>query len=188
MTGYQHKSRINGHQATCPFQHTYNIRYFKLISIRPCVFPGFWLMHCHIEYHALNGMALVVESGETQQMWPAPPWMARCGDFNLRDNEYWESERNFPKYHRNYMIDREVPLKAEQIAATAKEITAKPGEIEANSGVTEASKYIIYLRSMYQPSAFVSCDGLLSVVWRCWKIISFVFWITYELPTLLINT
>ena len=81
-----------------------------------------------------------------------------------------------------------MPLKAEQIAATAKEITAKPGEIEANSGVTEASKYIIYLRSMYQPSAFVSCDGLLSVVWRCLKIISFVFWITYELPTLLINT
>ena len=123
-------------------------------------------MHCHIEYHALNGMALVVQSGETRQMWPAPPRMARCGDFNLRDDEYWEAERSFPDYHRNYMIDRDVPPKTAQIAATAEDITAKAGEIDAKTDVNEASKYILYLKYMYQGSVFDSSDSLLWVEWR----------------------
>ena len=97
-------------------------------------------MHCHIEYHALNGMALVVQSGETRQMWPAPPRMARCGDFNLRDDEYWEAERNFPEYRSNYMIDNEVPAKVDVPGTIAEEIKAKDVEIDAKAGVKEASK------------------------------------------------
>ena len=97
-------------------------------------------MHCHIEYHALNGMALVVQSGETRQMWPAPPRMARCGDFSLRDDEYWEAERNFPEYRSSYMIDSEVLPEADVLRTTVEEIKTNDGEIDGKTGVKEASK------------------------------------------------
>ena len=96
-------------------------------------------MHCHIEYHALNGMALVVQSGETRQMWPAPPRMARCGDFNLRDDEYWEAERN-EEYRSSYMIDSEVLPGADVLGTIAEEIKPNDGEIDGKTGVKEASK------------------------------------------------
>ena len=46
-------------------------------------------MHCHIENHALDGMALVVQVGEPSDMTPAPARMERCGDFALTEAEYY---------------------------------------------------------------------------------------------------
>jgi len=50
--------------------------------------PGFWIMHCHTEYHGISGMAVVLKVGETQDMSPAPDRMRRCGDFALSDSEF----------------------------------------------------------------------------------------------------
>ena len=58
-------------------------------------------MHCHIEYHVLNGMALVIQSGETWQMPPAPRRMARCGDFSISEDEFEDAEEFSPPRHRN---------------------------------------------------------------------------------------
>ncbi|KAG7296596.1 hypothetical protein JYU34_020406 [Plutella xylostella] len=47
--------------------------------------PGYWLFHCHIEFHVEVGMALVFKVGEHNQMPPIPPEFPRCGSY-LPDN------------------------------------------------------------------------------------------------------
>lgn len=45
--------------------------------------PGYWFLHCHIEVHQLEGMALIVnEAYEEQQNLNPPESLNRCGDFN----------------------------------------------------------------------------------------------------------
>ena len=48
--------------------------------------PGHWFLHCHIEGHLLEGMALIVnEASEEQQKLKPPPGIEKikCGDFEL---------------------------------------------------------------------------------------------------------
>ena len=43
--------------------------------------PGFWFLHCHIETHQLEGMALVINELESLQN-PPPSGLSGCGNFN----------------------------------------------------------------------------------------------------------
>lgn len=43
--------------------------------------PGFWLFHCHLEFHAEIGMALVFKVGENHQMPSVPPNFPKCGNY-----------------------------------------------------------------------------------------------------------
>jgi hypothetical protein len=43
--------------------------------------PGYWFLHCHIESHQLEGMALVINELESQQNSP-PAGMPLCGNFS----------------------------------------------------------------------------------------------------------
>lgn len=43
--------------------------------------PGYWLMHCHIEFHAEVGMAVVIKVGEHDQMMPVPKNFPQCSDY-----------------------------------------------------------------------------------------------------------
>lgn len=43
--------------------------------------PGYWLFHCHIEFHAEIGMALVFKVGEHEEMAPVPPGFPTCYDY-----------------------------------------------------------------------------------------------------------
>ncbi|KAJ1521928.1 hypothetical protein ONE63_002262 [Megalurothrips usitatus] len=43
--------------------------------------PGYWLFHCHIEFHVELGMALVVKVGEHEDMPPVPKGFPQCGDW-----------------------------------------------------------------------------------------------------------
>lgn len=44
--------------------------------------PGWWFLHCHIEVHQLEGMAMIVN--ETDGILRAPPeGMNKCGDFEI---------------------------------------------------------------------------------------------------------
>ena len=51
--------------------------------------PGFWLLHCHIEPHMMEGMAMVLDIAEEWQN-PAPPGMPTCGDFKLSLDAFYE--------------------------------------------------------------------------------------------------
>ncbi|XP_008487811.1 laccase [Diaphorina citri] len=43
--------------------------------------PGYWLFHCHIEFHVETGMALVFKVGEHEDMAPVPKDFPTCGDY-----------------------------------------------------------------------------------------------------------
>uniref|UniRef100_A0A182JBL4 Uncharacterized protein n=1 Tax=Anopheles atroparvus TaxID=41427 RepID=A0A182JBL4_ANOAO len=43
--------------------------------------PGFWLVHCHFEWHLANGMGLVLQVGEIDGMLKPPAGFPRCGSY-----------------------------------------------------------------------------------------------------------
>ena len=48
--------------------------------------PGYWILHCHIEKHQLDGMAVVIN--EAQNLHPRPPEkMHMCGNFIAEPND-----------------------------------------------------------------------------------------------------
>ncbi|XP_029167358.1 laccase-1-like isoform X1 [Nylanderia fulva] len=48
--------------------------------------PGYWLFHCHIEFHAEIGMALIFKVGEHEDMPPVPRNFPKCGDWKMTDD------------------------------------------------------------------------------------------------------
>ena len=50
--------------------------------------PGYWLFHCHIEFHAEIGMALILKVGDNNEMPPVPANFPTCNDYmpNVGDN------------------------------------------------------------------------------------------------------
>ncbi|XP_072743518.1 uncharacterized protein [Anoplolepis gracilipes] len=49
--------------------------------------PGYWLFHCHIEFHAEIGMALIFKVGEHEEMPPVPRNFPKCGNWKLTDDQ-----------------------------------------------------------------------------------------------------
>ncbi|XP_059618869.1 uncharacterized protein LOC132263226 [Phlebotomus argentipes] len=49
--------------------------------------PGYWLFHCHIEFHAEIGMSLVFKVGEHDEMLPVPQNFPTCSDYTPRIEE-----------------------------------------------------------------------------------------------------
>ncbi|XP_012552135.1 uncharacterized protein LOC100174976 isoform X1 [Bombyx mori] len=47
--------------------------------------PGYWLFHCHIEFHVEVGMALVFKVGDHKDMPPVPREFPKCGSY-IPDN------------------------------------------------------------------------------------------------------
>lgn len=47
--------------------------------------PGYWLFHCHIEFHVEIGMALVIKVGDHKDMTPVPRDFPSCGSY-MPDN------------------------------------------------------------------------------------------------------
>ena len=55
--------------------------------------PGHWFLHCHIEVHQLEGMALIINEALEDQAAP-PAGISTCGDFVYTTNQYF-------RYHKN---------------------------------------------------------------------------------------
>ncbi|XP_035891289.1 laccase abr2 isoform X1 [Anopheles stephensi] len=49
--------------------------------------PGYWLFHCHIEFHAEIGMSLVLKVGDSSEMLPVPANFPTCYDFKPKLGE-----------------------------------------------------------------------------------------------------
>lgn len=49
--------------------------------------PGFWLFHCHIEFHVEVGMALVFKVGDYNQMPKVPENFPTCSSFMPHSHE-----------------------------------------------------------------------------------------------------
>ena len=52
--------------------------------------PGWWLLHCHIEIHQLQGMAMIVNEISRKPLQP-PKGMNRCGDFEVSRESFHSS-------------------------------------------------------------------------------------------------
>lgn len=60
--------------------------------------PGFWLFHCHIEFHAEIGMALVLKVGDNDEMLPVPKNFPTCSDYmpTGKDDELTDEDNDGP--------------------------------------------------------------------------------------------
>ncbi|KAK0174812.1 hypothetical protein PV327_010539 [Microctonus hyperodae] len=43
--------------------------------------PGYWLFHCHFDYHSVVGMQMLFHVGEQSDLPPVPPGFPTCGSF-----------------------------------------------------------------------------------------------------------
>jgi hypothetical protein len=51
------------------------------------VCPGFWLLHCHIEFHNSIGMGLVIQVGEPSEFPPKPKNFPECRSWHYTGPE-----------------------------------------------------------------------------------------------------
>ncbi|XP_046548492.1 laccase-1-like isoform X2 [Haliotis rubra] len=58
--------------------------------------PGFWLLHCHIDFHVAIGMALIIQVGELNQMPRPPKHFPRCGNWEYTGEEEEEEKPSCP--------------------------------------------------------------------------------------------
>ncbi|KAG8324538.1 iron assimilation by reduction and transport [Homalodisca vitripennis] len=49
--------------------------------------PGYWLFHCHIDFHLEVGMAVVFKVGKDEEFPPVPNGFPKCGDFKIDNFE-----------------------------------------------------------------------------------------------------
>ncbi|KAK0060978.1 laccase-1 [Biomphalaria pfeifferi] len=49
--------------------------------------PGIWLLHCHVEFHAETGMALVFQVGTKEQLPKRPKNFPKCGSWKFEGYE-----------------------------------------------------------------------------------------------------
>lgn len=43
--------------------------------------PGYWLLHCHFEYHMFIGMWAILKVGKHEDMVPPPKQFPTCGNY-----------------------------------------------------------------------------------------------------------
>lgn len=58
--------------------------------------PGFWMFHCHFDFHLVIGMGLLLHVGTQFDLPPVPPHFPRCGD-HLPEIDFYHKHYNFPK-------------------------------------------------------------------------------------------
>ena len=51
--------------------------------------PGIWFMHCHVENHAVEGMAVTLNEAQPYQN-PSPPEMRQCGNFEPTLQDFYD--------------------------------------------------------------------------------------------------
>ncbi len=50
--------------------------------------PGYWFMHCHVEEHLLDGMAVVIQEYSADQQWTPPSGINNHGSFQWSIDGY----------------------------------------------------------------------------------------------------
>ena len=51
--------------------------------------PGYWFMHCHVETHTVEGMAVIINEAYDMQT-PPPDGMRRCGNFTWELKDFYD--------------------------------------------------------------------------------------------------
>ncbi|XP_011500453.1 PREDICTED: laccase-1-like [Ceratosolen solmsi marchali] len=98
--------------------------------------PGYWLFHCHIEFHSEVGMALIFKVGEHEDFEPVPPQFPRCGNYQpvdtTRNVAHPSTTTQSTQYHTN---DNEINYMDEQVRTSiANWLPLILSELRATSG------------------------------------------------------
>lgn len=56
---------------------------------------GYWLLHCHLDFHVETGMAVLFKIGEDSDFPPVPNNFPQCGNYKTND---YENENEIPSY------------------------------------------------------------------------------------------
>uniref|UniRef100_U5EZN5 Putative laccase 2 n=1 Tax=Corethrella appendiculata TaxID=1370023 RepID=U5EZN5_9DIPT len=65
-----------------PYKDTVSIPSKGLVKLRfRATNPGFWLMHCHFEWHTAVGMSILLQVGETSEHVKPPENFPKCGNY-----------------------------------------------------------------------------------------------------------
>lgn len=72
--------------------------------------PGYWLFHCHIEFHVEVGMALVFKVGEHNEMPPLPREFPTCGSYLPDDNLEHHTTEKLPNENQVVSITHWWPI------------------------------------------------------------------------------
>ena len=72
---------------------------FLLLLNMSFLFSGYWLFHCHIEFHVELGMAVVFKVGDHKDFVPPPRNFPKC-------NSYMPPEEEFDGVHDD--VDNEI--------------------------------------------------------------------------------
>ncbi len=51
-------------------------------------------MHCHLELHQVEGMALLIREGHQTEMVEPPKGFPKCGNFHWNSQEFWDKINN----------------------------------------------------------------------------------------------
>ena len=95
--------------------------------------PGWWITHCHIEPHQVEGMTLLLKSGETSDMPDTPQNFPTC-------HSYPRSEHRRPKYH-NFFPKFFPPSSRKEMEEIEQRTSTTDGE-ESTSWTEEVFNYI----------------------------------------------
>ena len=49
---------------------------------------GFWMLHCHMEYHNADGMSLIFQEGDIDNMNSLPAGFKTCGNFEWNEEAF----------------------------------------------------------------------------------------------------
>ncbi|XP_066265508.1 uncharacterized protein [Branchiostoma lanceolatum] len=60
--------------------------------------PGWWFVHCHIEIHQVEGMAMMIREGTDGQMNPPPPGFPTCGEFDWSSEEFERAKKGYSSF------------------------------------------------------------------------------------------
>lgn len=67
---------------TPPYKDTVVLPYPGYVRVRfRANNPGYWLLHCHFDWHLPIGMALMIQVGEIEQMRKPPSNFPRCHNY-----------------------------------------------------------------------------------------------------------
>ncbi|KAL1465394.1 hypothetical protein WDU94_004972 [Cyamophila willieti] len=70
--------------------------------------PGYWLFHCHIEFHVETGMALVFKVGEHEDMTPVPNNFPTCNNYFYNEIEPQHVDNDIPLLQPEH-VDNHIP-------------------------------------------------------------------------------
>lgn len=78
--------------------------------------PGYWFMHCHIEIHQIQGMAVLLKEGDPSDMSPTPTGFPTCGNFKFSEKEFNDIKSG--KKKQTGKIQKPIPIVEEVIDET----------------------------------------------------------------------